>query len=94
MCILPIHYLSAIYPAPRYFIRQRWNTGCVWFSLAVSVKMNVLLFAPPLLFLLLENLGLVGAILPLCICAIIQVVLGVYANTPTRFHTLKLGNKS
>ena len=31
-----------------------WNLGCVVFSLAVSIKMNVLLFAPGLLLLLLH----------------------------------------
>ena len=31
-----------------------WNWGCVVFSLAVSIKMNVLLFAPGLLLLLLH----------------------------------------
>lgn len=42
-------------------------------SLAVSVKMNVLLFAPGLLFLLLRRFGLVGAIPKLAICAALQV---------------------
>lgn len=42
-------------------------------SLAVSVKMNVLLFAPGLLFLLLMQFGLRGALPKLGICAIIQV---------------------
>jgi len=36
------------------FTRHRWFAGCVVFSLAVSVKMNVLLFAPGLLLLLLQ----------------------------------------
>ena len=35
--------------------RQWWNTGCIVFSLAVSLKMNVLLFAPGLLLLLLQQ---------------------------------------
>jgi alpha-1,3-mannosyltransferase len=36
------------------FIHYRWNIGCVLFSCAVSIKMNVLLFAPGLLLLLLQ----------------------------------------
>lgn len=42
-------------------------------SLAVSVKMNVLLFAPGLLFLLLTRFGLRGALPKLGICAVLQV---------------------
>lgn len=42
-------------------------------SLAVSVKMNVLLFAPGLLFLLLSEFGLIRTIPRLSLCAGIQV---------------------
>lgn len=42
-------------------------------SLAVSVKMNVLLFAPGLLFLLLSEFGLMRTISKLSLCAAIQV---------------------
>lgn len=42
-------------------------------SLAVSVKMNVLLFAPGLLFLLLSEFGLMKTIPKLSLCAGIQV---------------------
>ncbi|CAI9175459.1 unnamed protein product [Rangifer tarandus platyrhynchus] len=58
-------------------LAQRWSWGCCCFSLAVSVKMNVLLFAPGLLFLLLTKFGLRGAFPKLGICAILQVVLGL-----------------
>lgn len=37
------------------FMRNRWNSGCFIFSLAVSLKMNVLLFGPGLLFLLVKT---------------------------------------
>ncbi|KAH0624300.1 hypothetical protein JD844_008000 [Phrynosoma platyrhinos] len=46
-------------------------------SLAVSVKMNILLFAPGLLYLLLWRFGLLRAIPKLAICAVLQVVLGL-----------------
>lgn len=42
-------------------------------SLAVSVKMNVLLFAPGLLFLLLSEFGVIRTIPKLSLCAGIQV---------------------
>ena len=51
-------------------------------SLAVSVKMNVLLFAPGLLFLLLSEFGLIKTIPKLTLCAVIQVGVSP-ANTPT-----------
>ena len=51
-------------------------------SLAVSVKMNVLLFAPGLLFLLLSEFGLIKTIPKLTLCAVIQVGVNP-ANTPT-----------
>ncbi|KAL3805109.1 hypothetical protein HJC23_003337 [Cyclotella cryptica] len=54
-----------------------WALGCVVFSLAVSIKMNVLLFAPGLLLLLLQRNGsLLGTIRHLAICAVVQIVLG------------------
>lgn len=60
-----------------FFIRNAWKWGCVWFSLAVSIKMNVLLFAPGLLLLLLQaHATLVGTVICLSICAGIQLVLG------------------
>nr|XP_048309743.1 dol-P-Man:Man(5)GlcNAc(2)-PP-Dol alpha-1,3-mannosyltransferase isoform X2 [Myodes glareolus] len=59
------------------FLANHWGWGCCCFSLAVSVKMNVLLFAPGLLFLLLTQFGFRGALPKLTICAAIQVVLGL-----------------
>ena len=43
------------------FVRNRWTAGCVVYSLAVSVKMNIFLFAPGLLCLLLQATGVRGA---------------------------------
>ncbi|KAG7354387.1 mannosyltransferase [Nitzschia inconspicua] len=57
------------------FVTQRWNVGCFLFSLAVSLKMNVLLFAPGLLYLLLQN-SLIMTIPRLAICGITQLVVG------------------
>ena len=54
-----------------------WLLGCVVFSLAVSIKMNVLLFAPGLLLLLLQrNQSLLGTVKHLSICALVQLILG------------------
>eukprot|EP00794_Sanderia_malayensis_P015332 gene15333-16910_t len=60
-----------------FFLQNRWNIGCAMFSLAVSVKMNILLFAPGLLLILLLIFGLQGTILKISLCAIIQLVLAL-----------------
>eukprot|EP00934_Nitzschia_sp_Nitz4_P004436 Nitzschia sp. Nitz4//scaffold157_size52427//32726//33925//NITZ4_006843-RA/size52427-exonerate_protein2genome-gene-0.9-mRNA-1//1//CDS//3329537464//4426//frame0 len=57
------------------FMNQRWNVGCFLFSLAVSLKMNVLLFAPGLLYLLIQA-SPYRTIPRLAICAFTQLVLG------------------
>ncbi|NWV46433.1 ALG3 mannosyltransferase, partial [Daphoenositta chrysoptera] len=69
--------MAILFLAINLFLEERWSWGCLLFSLAVSVKMNILLFAPGLLFLLLERFGLLGCIPKLCICALLQVVLGL-----------------
>ncbi|XP_061861787.1 dol-P-Man:Man(5)GlcNAc(2)-PP-Dol alpha-1,3-mannosyltransferase [Colius striatus] len=66
-----------LFLAINLFLEDCWSWGCLLFSLAVSVKMNILLFAPGLLFLLLQRFGLLGCIPKLCICALLQVVLGL-----------------
>ena len=59
------------------FMRNRWSIGCALFSLGVSVKMNVLLFAPGLLVLLLIKFGIIGSVQKISICAVIQLLLGL-----------------
>ena len=46
-----------------------------FFSLAVSIKMNILLFAPALLLAYIASQGIYGTIKQLTICASIQVLL-------------------
>uniref|UniRef100_G1N9Z0 Dol-P-Man:Man(5)GlcNAc(2)-PP-Dol alpha-1,3-mannosyltransferase n=1 Tax=Meleagris gallopavo TaxID=9103 RepID=G1N9Z0_MELGA len=69
--------MAILFLAINFFLEDRWSWGCLLFSLAVSVKMNILLFAPGLLFLLLQRFGLLGCIPKLCICAGLQVALGL-----------------
>jgi alpha-1,3-mannosyltransferase len=45
-------------------------------SLGVSIKMNILLFAPGMLLLLFLRFGVLGSIPKLMICAAIQLILG------------------
>ncbi|XP_044261269.1 lethal(2)neighbour of tid protein [Tribolium madens] len=65
------------------FISNRWFIGSFFYSLAVSIKMNILLYAPCLLVAYLTNLTLVETILNLFICGLVQLILGapfLYTN--------------
>ncbi|XP_076647034.1 alg3, alpha-1,3- mannosyltransferase [Halictus rubicundus] len=59
------------------FLDDRWCLGSILYSLAVSIKMNILLFAPALLIAYLCNLGLLKTIIQLLICGSIQLILGL-----------------
>ena len=68
-----------LYMSMLLFMKQCWQWGCFIFSLAVSVKMNVLLYAPGLLLLLLQqspNLWTVIVHRLFLGCALPQLVLG------------------
>eukprot|EP01032_Pedospumella_encystans_P011344 gene11344-13193_t len=58
------------------FTRKNWRTGCFFYSIGVSVKMNMLLYAPGVLLVLLMGTGYVETIVCLSICAGVQLVLG------------------
>lgn len=58
------------------FCSRRWRFGSIIYSLAVSVKMNMLLFAPGVLAIYLLNIGYMGAIENILICGVVQLVLG------------------
>ncbi|KAJ8357444.1 hypothetical protein SKAU_G00202380 [Synaphobranchus kaupii] len=66
-----------LFGAVNLFLDGRWMLGCGLYSLAVSVKMNVLLFAPGLLFILLWEFGLLKTLPKLGLCAAIQLLLGL-----------------
>ena len=65
-----------LYAALNLYMDGRWSWGSVCLSLGVSIKMNVLLFAPALFLLFLTNLGLWGTFKQLVICGALQLVLG------------------
>lgn len=59
--------------------RRQWAWCCVLYSIGVSIKMNVLLFAPGLLWLLWEEAShkrMISVIGYLSLCALVQVILG------------------
>lgn len=59
------------------FVSSKWRWGSLFFSLAVSVKMNILLYAPCLLVAYLTNLSYIETILNLFICAFVQLILAL-----------------
>ena len=69
--------MGFLYAAMLLFTKQRWTLGCILFSIAFSVKMNIILFAPALFLLLLKGTGIVGTISNILLCAVIQVLLGL-----------------
>merc|ERR1719445_762046 len=64
-----------LYASINLFIDQRYSLGSVMFSLAVSVKMNILLYSPAVLIFYLTNLGQLATLGQLSICAGLQVLL-------------------
>lgn len=65
-----------LYIALNLFLDGEWTLGSAFYSLAVSVKMNILLFAPALLALYITASGVQGAIKQLSVCAGFQLLLG------------------
>lgn len=59
------------------FLSNKWILGSVFYSLAVSVKMNILLYAPCLLLAYLTNLTFLQTFLNLLVCGLIQLILGL-----------------
>lgn len=59
------------------FLSNCWNLGSIFFSLAVSVKMNILLYSPAILLAYWTCLGLRQTLAQLIICACVQVILGL-----------------
>lgn len=60
-----------------YYVEDRWEMGCIFFSLAVSIKMNVLLFAPSLLILMCQRYNFRYAIYLIGICALVQFIVAL-----------------
>lgn len=54
----------------------RWKTALAYFSVGVSVKMNVLLMAPGVFMLMMESASTLTTAIALAIAASIQVILG------------------
>ncbi|XP_072935845.1 lethal(2)neighbour of Tid protein [Epargyreus clarus] len=60
-----------------FFLDSKWYLGSIFYSLGVSVKMNILLYAPALFFFYLINLGVLETMKQLFVCGLIQILLGM-----------------
>lgn len=65
-----------LYIALNLYLSERWTLASIFLSLGVSVKMNILLFAPAILLFYIVNLGYTKTIKQLAICAGVQLLLG------------------
>ncbi|KAK7259350.1 hypothetical protein RIF29_24955 [Crotalaria pallida] len=69
--------MMLLHAALLLLMNRRWNLGLIVFSGAVSIKMNVLLYAPPLLLLMLKSMDISGVFLALAGAALVQLFLGL-----------------
>ncbi|PIA61469.1 hypothetical protein AQUCO_00300758v1 [Aquilegia coerulea] len=69
--------MTLLHAAVALILCRRWHLGLIIFSGAVSIKMNVLLYAPPLLLLMLKGMSISGVISALASAAFVQVLLGL-----------------
>jgi alpha-1,3-mannosyltransferase len=65
------------YVAMLLLIERRYFLANVWFSLAVGIKMNILLFAPAWGLVLIRAKGFWGTLPYLALCAAVQVILAL-----------------
>jgi alpha-1,3-mannosyltransferase len=61
---------------PAHFSCPQWRWGCLFYSSAVSIKMNMLLYSPGILLCLLLSTGFYETFICLAICAVWQLILG------------------
>ena len=59
------------------FIKKKWALGSLIISVALSIKMNILLFFPPMLVVFVKELGFIRSTLNLIIIALFQIVVGL-----------------
>ncbi|KAL1226284.1 Dol-P-Man:Man(5)GlcNAc(2)-PP-Dol alpha-1,3-mannosyltransferase [Cardamine amara subsp. amara] len=69
--------MTLLHASMALFLYRKWHFGMVVFSGAVSIKMNVLLYAPPLLLLLLKAMNIIGVVSALAGAALVQILVGL-----------------
>ncbi|XP_053208848.1 lethal(2)neighbour of Tid protein-like [Panonychus citri] len=69
--------MFALYLSVNLILSKHWKSAALLFSIGVSIKMNILLFAPGLLITFLEETGPYNTLKYLSICAFTQIFLGL-----------------
>ncbi|EDQ86468.1 uncharacterized protein MONBRDRAFT_38469 [Monosiga brevicollis MX1] len=69
--------MLCLYIALWFFLEKRWSLGSFFFSFGVGIKMNVLLYAPALLFVYLAELGVYRTFWQLAINGVLQILLAI-----------------
>ncbi|KAF3559299.1 hypothetical protein F2Q69_00010229 [Brassica cretica] len=74
--------MTLLHASLAFFLFHKWHLGMLLFRQAssfgaVSIKMNVLLYAPPLLLLLLKAMNIIGVLSALASAALVQILVGL-----------------
>ncbi|KNZ48861.1 hypothetical protein VP01_535g3 [Puccinia sorghi] len=69
--------MMALYISIWCLVTRRWNWSALWFSLALSIKMNILLFFPAFGFIYFQMVGLLRTMNLILIIALLQVCLAM-----------------
>ncbi|EFP77390.2 uncharacterized protein PGTG_03346 [Puccinia graminis f. sp. tritici CRL 75-36-700-3] len=69
--------MMGLYVSIWCLVTQRWNWSALWFSLALSIKMNILLFFPALGFIYFQTVGVLKTINLMLIIVLVQAWLAI-----------------
>ncbi|CAF0932340.1 unnamed protein product [Adineta ricciae] len=64
--------MTFLYISIVLLLRRQWTLGCILYSVAVSIKMNILLMAPALFIILLLSIGFRATVKNILYCALLQ----------------------
>ena len=74
-----------VYLAILAFVYDYWTSGTLMFSMALSIKMNILLFVPGLLVLYVKRFGFIRSWIQIALLVLVQVLLAIpflWVNAP------------
>ncbi|CAF2365272.1 unnamed protein product [Rotaria sp. Silwood2] len=69
--------MTFLYISIVFLLRRQWTIACILYSLAVSIKMNILLMAPGLFFILLLSVGLSQTFKYIFYCGLLQLIFAI-----------------
>ncbi|ONK70220.1 uncharacterized protein A4U43_C05F31500 [Asparagus officinalis] len=69
--------MTLLHASLALLLYQKWHLALLIFSGAVSIKMNVLLYAPPLLLLMWKGMSIMGLLSALLGAGLLQILFGL-----------------